>query len=275
MRQIQETPHPAFSHLVTGHFRVGKGYSTWRANGTDDWLLIHTLSGRGRFGYAGGELPANPGDIVLLRPHTRHDYGIDPATGRWDLLWAHFHPRLHWHEWLDWPEAAPGILRLELEDGELRGRVETALYRADTLAQGALRRREEFAMNALEEALLWCDAANPRSEQARLDARVRAAMDYVCSHLAEEVSLDALAAESGLSISRLAHLFRQQTGLTPFQYLEQQRLDRAARLLELTSRSIQAIAHDVGFADPFYFSSRFRRRTGQSPRAYRHARQAV
>ncbi len=115
------------------------------------------------------------------------------------------------------------------------------------LATSALQYRETFAMNALEEVLLWCDTQNPLSEQARMDKRIADTMDYLVRHLAEPVSLNDLAAACGLSVSRLAHLFRLQVGMTPQQFLERQRLHRARQLLELTPRPISAIAAEVGY----------------------------
>lgn len=269
MAQRTDTPHPSVIQLVTGHFRESRGYATWREKGTDDWLLILTLSGRGRFGYRGGQVFAEPGDATLLRPGTLHDYGVEPARQQWELLWAHFHPRPHWHELLDWPEAASGLMQITLRDAETRQRIVARFFEANQQAHGALPRRERFAMNALEEVLLWCDTQNPRSEQAHLDTRVRLAMDYACQNLTEKLTLDALSEVSGLSVSRLAHLFRRQVGITPLQFVELQRLERATQLLELTPRTVQEISAEVGFDNPFYFSARFKRRTGLSPRDYR------
>ncbi len=267
-----ETPTPVVVQIVTGHFHQSGGYTNWREHGTADWLLILTVSGQGRFGYPNGEIITQQGDITLLKPHTLHDYGVEPSLQQWELIWAHFHPRPYWHSLLDWTEVAPGLLNLSLQDPALLGKVERVFAKTDSLARGAMRRKEEFAMNALEEVLLWCDAANPRSEQARMDSRVQTAMDYMCQHIADDISLDTLAQVSGLSVSRLAHLFRQHTGVTPLQFLEQQRLDRAAQLLELTSRPIQSIAEEVGFDNPFYFSLRFKRHVGRCPRDYRRIR---
>lgn len=265
----RESYRPAFLHLVTGHFREGSGYSAWRERGTDDWLLIGTLAGGGQFGHVKGPTRAHPGDLILLPPGTPHDYGTDPAIARWELIWTHFHPRPHWHEWLDWPEAAPGLLRLTLPEGEIQARITARMFDMHQLANGATRRREARAMNALEEVLLLCDASNPRSEQARIDPRVQAAMDHLCHHLAEPFAAATLARVATLSPSRLAALFRQQTGSTPVQFLERQRMDRARQLLTLTSRPIQAIAREVGFDNPFYFTLRFKRHTGAAPRDFR------
>ena len=273
-----EEGHPEVLHLVTGHFHEASGYETWRARGTTDWLLIATLAGGGRFGHAGGGFTTGSGDLTLYRPGTRHDYGVAPDPGRWELLWTHFHAPPDWVPLLAWPEAAPGLMRLHLEDGAARGKALECFAEAHALATGALpsapRRREAFAMNALEACLLWCDTQNPLSPLSqiggrRMDARVQAAMEFLTRHLSEPVTMDALADEVGLSASRLAHLFRAQAGLTPQQYLEGQRMDRARQLLELTPRPVGAIAVEVGYENPFYFTLRFKRATGLSPRDYR------
>lgn len=265
-----ETPHPDVAELVTGHFRETRGYRTWRERGTRDWLLILTLDGRGRFGHgASGETVAGAGDAVLLRPGTRHDYGVARGAGAWEILWTHFQPRPAWHEWLRWPERAPGLMLLSLGEPITRQKITARFHEAHRLATGSLRRRDVFAMNALEEVLLWCDTQNVRRQSPRRDARVQAVVDYACDHLADKMTLETLAARGGLSASRLAPLFRAHLGLTPQQFLEQQRLARARQLLERTAHSIGAIAAAVGFENPFYFTLRFKRQTGLSPRDWR------
>lgn len=267
-----ETPHPPVAQLLTGWFRERHKYSAWRPKGTEDWLLICTIAGRGRFGFAGEEWIAGPGDLVLLRPGAPHDYGLEPTRRRWELLWTHFHPRPHWMDWLNWPEIAPGLMRLGIGDIKLRRRIERRFADAHARATTARRRRDDLAMNALEELLLWCDGANPNTQAGKTDPRVQAAMDHMCRHMAEPITLNSLAETSGLSVSRLAHLFRRQTGTTPQQFLESQRITRAKRLLELTTMSVKEIAREVGYDNPFYFSLRFKRTAGISPKNYRSTR---
>ena len=82
---------------------------------------------------------------------------------------------------------------------------------------------------------------------------------------------EATAGSVGLSTSRLAHLFREQSGQTPQQYLEGLRMQRATELLRRTGFSIKQIADAVGFESQFYFSQRFKARTHQSPSSFRAA----
>ncbi len=127
---------------------------------------------------------------------------------------GHVHPRAGWHELLAWPEIAPGIMRLQL-DARIRSEVSSALADAHALASGPLARREPLAMNALERALLWCDAAQPRrpGEVPRLDPRIRAAMEGAAAATSTCASRSpSFARLAGLSPSRFAHLFRAQVG---------------------------------------------------------------
>jgi AraC family transcriptional regulator of arabinose operon len=267
------THTPTVNPIVAGRFTEGATYNTWRPSGTKDYLLILTVSGSGRFGHAHGEVTTAPGDLVILRPGTPHDYATARGATGWGLLWAHFLPRPFWQEWITGlPTAAAGVALLSLgAESPERVAVESSLDAMYRYATGGLPRRTEFALNALEAALLHCDAANPlASARATFDERVFRTMEQLRGErLAEPISLEQLARAVNLSPSRLSHLFKAQTGRTLGQFQEEERLLRAQQLLTLTNRSVTAIAEEVGFASPFYFTLRFKKHTGQSPREFR------
>lgn len=267
-----ESPSPVVRRISAGRFAEGPGYHTYRSRGTTDWLIIHTVGGRGRFGNGTVEIPALPGDTTLLRPGVVHDYGVEPTLLRWSIVFAHFHPRADWAPLLDWPEPIAGVMQVH-SVGEVERRVTASLDDAARLSRGALPNREQFGLNALEAALLWCATQNSR--QRMLDERVLRALDHIDAHLAQPLSVGAIARTVSLSESRFAHLFADQVGMSPSRYVESQRMSSAMQLLELTTRPVNEIAAQVGFADPLYFSTRFRRHTGHSPLRYReHAESA-
>ena len=265
MIEIPEAPHKAVLSILTGHFHETSGYRAVRRQGVGDWLLIHTVAGRGRFSHAEGELIAEPGDWVLLRPGTPHDYGVEPSLQRWELVWAHFHPRAEWLGWLNWPMMADGLMRLRLDDEPLAAQFACV---HDRLNQPGPR-REAYAMNALEAVLLGCDAHNTMTGIRTRDARVERAMAWLDRHLAEKIHIETVSSAVGLSPSRLAHLFKAETGQTVQGYLEARRMQKAADLLRRTGFPIKQIAATAGFDSQFYFSQRFSRWTGFSPQAYR------
>jgi AraC family transcriptional regulator of arabinose operon len=160
-------------------------------------------------------------------------------------------------------------MRLNLGDPEIRQRVILRLKdmaRSQSLAQV---RRDVFGLNALEEVLLWCDSLNPLQISSSVDPRIRRSMDFLTTHLSEPFSEERLAKTAGLSPSRLRHLFRLQTGDSPRRFLEEQRMRRAKEMLALSRQTISEIAQELGFASPFYFSLRFKKYAGESPRAFR------
>jgi len=260
---------PTVARLVAGEFDVGAGYATYRSRGTTDWLLMHTLDGEGRLGTDGPDVRALPGTTTLVRPATLHDYGVEPVLQHWHFLYAHFHPRADWQPLLVWPEAAEGIGQIRAEP-VAAGRITAALQDCVRRDAGTERNRELLAMNALETALLHCDTQHPAVPS--VDSRLQPALDLIRDQLAGDLQVSRLAVATSLSVSRFAHLFRSQLGVSPQQFVERRRLESAARLLDLGDRPIGAIASEIGFGDPVYFSTRFRRWYGLSPRAYRNRR---
>lgn len=262
-----EVPPPETGRVLLGEFDQDAGYRVRRTRGTTDWLLLHTAGGSGIVHAAdGSSLTTHPGEAVLLRPGTLHDYGTAPAAGRWHLLFSHFHPPATWLALLDWPEAAPGLGLIRLGT-EVDDRVRQALRAASRAARLTVGRPELFALNGLESALLWLDSQNPRRHQ--LDERVLAVLEHIDAHLDSELDASGLAKVAHLSPSRLSHLFTAQVGTPLARYVEAQRLELAARLLELTPAPVAAVARRVGFHDPLHFSRRFRAQRGISPTEHR------
>jgi AraC family transcriptional regulator, arabinose operon regulatory protein len=268
MRQ-HETPYPPVERLLTGHeTRVHN--RCWRPQGTPTLLLVHTRSGYGEVRVDGRDDPQvlAPGDTMLWPAGVAHDFGTSACdTQPWELVWAHFHPRGHWHDWLGWPALGRGVRRMPAPADRLLARAENALLEMDAHARSTLPRATEFALNALEQALLWLDAGNPGAP--RIHEAVQEAILFVARHLDQRVGVRDIADAVHLSPSRLAHVFSQEIGVSPGRFVEQRRMERARVLLETSSLSIGAVAAATGFSSPFYFSARFRAHTGTSPSDWR------
>lgn len=97
--------------------------------------------------------------------------------------------------------------------------------------------------------------------------------DYIQSHLMEDLRVDRLAKLLQLSPGHFATLFKQRMGLTPHQYVVQQRLDRACTLLRQSDLPILTIAHQVGLQTQSHFTRLFHQQIGVTPKQYRdHSR---
>jgi len=267
----QPANHTIALLISPGAMENSSGYTTWRPDGSGDCLLIYTRSGQGYCRPRSGEaIPLGAGIVVLWEIGAWQDYGTDPAVGAWNIVWAHFNPRPHWRPWLSWPERAPGARILSLMPPHRRS-VDEAMEAAVRLSRTGLPLAGERAMNALERALLEIHAAAEELPGAGMDPRIRQVVEYLATLPRRDFDGAALARRCGLSESRFAHVFREQTGTTPQRMLESNRLRVAAQLLRDTRLGVQEIAYEVGYEDAFYFSRRFRAQHQASPTAYREA----
>src|SRR5215213_6530792 len=80
-----------------------------------------------------------------------------------------------------------------------------------------------------------------------------------------------LAALVNLSPSRFRHLFKQETGTSPAQYLKEFRLRKAELMLRTTFLSVKQVLKQVGLVSNTHFVSDFRKLHGMTPTAYRKA----
>lgn len=94
-------------------------------------------------------------------------------------------------------------------------------------------------------------------------------LEYINEHLHEDIKLADLAQLLDISQFHFSHLFKRSIGAAPYQYVIQQRVERAKQLLKQSDRSIMDIAFLCGFNSHSHLSKQFRQVTGISPKAYR------
>lgn len=95
------------------------------------------------------------------------------------------------------------------------------------------------------------------------------AKNYIDENVSQKISVDLLADLVGYSYDRFRHLFKEEYGLSPMQYVMSKRFELAKRLLKQTDLSISAVSNESGFSIDTQFCSLFKKATGLSPRRYR------
>ena len=96
---------------------------------------------------------------------------------------------------------------------------------------------------------------------------VRSAIEKDCRRA---WTIMALARLVNLSPSRLRHLFKAETGITPNQFIREVRLAEAEKLLRTTFLRVKEIMNRVGFLDESHFAHEFKKMYGESPSKYRN-----
>ena len=113
-------------------------------------------------------------------------------------------------------------------------------------------------------------APDTRNPGITSDKRLHRASEFMIHHYAENLTIDELARESGISQFHFIRLFKKQYGITPYQYLINLRLNAAATHLKNTDLSIKEVAVRCGFVNTGRFPVIFQKHFGLSPTKYRH-----
>ncbi|WP_068500985.1 helix-turn-helix domain-containing protein [Paenibacillus kribbensis] len=263
----QQYTHPP-GILVSDHYIQPYGYTCYRPQGTKDWLIIYTLSGKGSINNGGrGYLSCTAGTLTLLSPGSVQEYFTDEGHV-WEKLWAHFIPRLTWMDWIPSSNTDGPIFHLHIDNESSRRVIESAFWRVISYRlNGDSILWDELTLNALEEVILLVASQNKVNK--KLDSRVQEVLDIVSWYYMENILIEELANKVCLSPSRLSHLFREQVGDSIMETLKKHRLKQAEKLLMYTMRPIADIALAVGFNSPDYFSQQFSSYFGVNPSNYR------
>ncbi|AFY35803.1 response regulator transcription factor [Calothrix sp. PCC 7507] len=101
-------------------------------------------------------------------------------------------------------------------------------------------------------------------------SKLRIILCYIQDNLNQELSLEKLANEVGMTTDYFARLFKLSMRKSVHQYLIQQRVERAKHLLRQSDLTITEIAIECGFANPSHLALHFKRIVGVVPKQFRH-----
>jgi AraC family transcriptional regulator len=104
------------------------------------------------------------------------------------------------------------------------------------------------------------------------DPAIAAAVRFIDAAYAEPLTVESIAKSARMSRFHFSRRFRDATGRSPYRYLQDVRLGRAAELLRRGRHGVTEAALSVGFTDPSRFARAFRAKFGASPAHYAKAR---
>lgn len=94
-------------------------------------------------------------------------------------------------------------------------------------------------------------------------------LDYIYDNLHTRITVNALAAQEGLSTSYISRLFKKETGMSVSEYIQAKKIETAQNMLIYSNYTPSQIASILAFPNQSYFSEVFRKRTGLTPTRYR------
>jgi AraC-like DNA-binding protein len=231
-----------------------------------EFQAIYIVAGEGQFESktAGGK-KIKPGCVILLFPGEWHRYRPVPDVG-WEEYWLSFAGRQ-----IDdlvarrFFSPAEPVLDAGLDDSVLRPYL-AAIDRCQSEPIGY----EQFvAVNVMEVLSAVISAIRSRKTGRRAETVVRQARILLEQHAQKLVTMEQVAASFSMSEKHFRRIFKQQTGLSPYQYHLQVKIYRAKEMLRGTTLTVKEISSSLCFETPFHFSNAFKQRTGMSPSQWR------
>lgn len=232
----------------------------------EEFQVVYITAGRGVFECENqGEVHVSAGDAFILFPGVRHRYQPLREIG-WHEYWVGFsgeHPHRLWRNGVFSPRQSLYSIGFQQE----------VLADFEQIIQLCRRQTPGFQvrMGALVLQLLaHIHAIETTSRTSAGDSsRIHEARQIMLDHLDTGMSVEDIAVRAGVGYNDLLSLFRQYTGLTPYQYFLQMRIHRAKELLKNRNISVKEVAAIMNFENQYYFSRIFHRKTGMSPTEWR------
>ncbi|HAV62337.1 MAG TPA: hypothetical protein DCY13_08245 [Verrucomicrobiales bacterium] len=212
-----------------------------------------------------------PGQICVFPAHRVHS-GSYRHTGRYiavhlepafmiaasESLTKGPHPELRWELGIDSAPLRELVMLLHGEAGRS----------SSTGAQYATAAARLLAMHLLQHHSVMPASENPRG--GLTPARLNRVVELIRNHLDERLTLRRLAARAGLSTFHFSRVFRQSTGMSPFEFVMSCRIKRAKELLLRPGARIGEVALQCGFCDQAHLTRNFKGTTGITPAEYVH-----
>ncbi|MEV0171149.1 AraC family transcriptional regulator [Streptomyces sp. NPDC050803] len=214
--------------------------------------------------YRGGHIRTGPGSIVVLAPGEMHTGGPGNATDGYAYRALYAEPAL-----LGEGAALPHFREPVLDDPELAAALRVTHTELSVCPDPLeTESRLPWLLTALTHRHSTAHVVTTPVPGA--DRIARTVRDRLADELTAPPSLATLAADLGLSRYQLLRAFRTATGVPPYAWLAQHRVQRARTLLECGLRPAEVAAR-VGFADQAHLTRWFRRVLGVTPAAYRNS----
>lgn len=224
------------------------------------YVLEYICCGSGTLEINGNHFKPKTGDVYIAPLGSNHSYRTDPKD-QWVKIYFNVSGTLVdmlFHEYKLYglyylPDSGLGELFLE-EYSRVRNNHDHALEAVTLAVHRILYKIAEVRDSRITQTI--------PPDMTRLQHHLE-------SLVYEQPAMDDVAKAMGLSVSNMNRKFRKYFGVSPYQYLMEQKLHTAELLLLHTVKPVKEIAMDLKFADEFYFSNVFRKRRGTPPGIYR------
>ena len=254
---------PPAEHPLSYRFKPTKGRML------DEFQLIYCAKGAGTFHTeTAGEMQVKAGDMMMLFPQERHTYHPDEKTG-WKEYWIGFKgPNIEMRVRKGFFSTQHPLFHLPVTlNNDIVNMYNMGIKAAQHMEKGYQQLLSGY-VNMMLGYILSYDNTLSQTEK-EVTETIHQAILFIHNNYQHDIQSEDIAKSINWGYSRFRKIFLQQTGKTPYQYIQEMRIEQSKFLLLNTTKALKEIAYEVGFSNPDYFSTAFRRITGVSPMAYK------
>lgn len=271
---FQELPEHILKVNTIGWESISSPAYRWDGTERTDkgFLFQYTLSGEGKLlvGKNSYTVRRNQGFFVTIPG--RHLYHYDPDSSEpWEFIYIMLGGSDTYNYWARFIADFDTVVTLKPDSEPIQ--LLWKLYR--DIGSKALSDKYAVTSKAYEWMFsMMRYADSPQTIHTSPD-QVNQAKQFIERYFNRRIGLPEIAAELGVSTSRLCRIFHDHTGETPIRYLQKKRIESAAYQLRHTPMPIEEIAVGNGFDNASYFGKVFRAYTGMTPRQFRTGKQEM
>lgn len=258
---------------------------TWsmEPNRHENYEMVYMKKGYAVFEISGQKVELGPNDIVIIKPLQYHKFIVKSESGC-EFIVLNFtfenringeHSQIPMEDFLNFVssrETGPYITLKVSPKNEIVVLLNRILKERESSEPGSeflnyLLIMELFVLLSRALKMEWENSIKLKSP--KLKELIGIAINFIHNNFERDISLGDIARFVFLSPSYFTRAFKEETGMSPINYLLKVRIERAKELLEDTGLKISDIALSVGFSNQQRFNEMFKKYAGLTPLQYR------
>lgn len=258
-----QTARKLYFYLISaGHFFCVKNYHLIRSDYAS-LLITHIINGSFTYVKDGKHVTARAGDTVILDCYKDHEYYTNDS---FESIWVHVSGGNNLELYHEIERVYGNVVRTSDP-----GHIQSLLFRLfDGISGQKAATEQELSLDLYKLFMELLSAERGCSKQSdRNEELLETIKSYILEHISEPLTVQCLAEQAHMSVSHFSRVFKQQTHISPYEFILLTRLSKAKELLRQTDRSIGQIAFDTGFNSESNFIHFFTANTNLSPRKFR------
>lgn len=254
-----EIENTALNIREVGH-ETFYGQKSWGPGNKSFYVIHYVVKGRGLFKINGKSYTMKKGDLFLICPEDNVFYTPDKYDP-WEYLWVSFDGSLVKHFLAHMPFCKDKPFENFNED--------LSRYIKNIISVEGTTAKDKTSMLG-HLYLFFARLMNSEKKPIVNKSYFQTAYEYTLNNFQDkDISVSVIAEKANITRGHLYKIFKEKLNLSPVQFITKCRIEESLLLLRSTDRTINEIASNVGFKDPYYFSNTFKKTVGVSPLKYR------